>query len=450
MAVSTKWPPKLTNEAEYELWKKDIEIWCKLSELPKKKQALAIHLSLEGRARISTSELEVAALESDDGVKTILEKLDGLFLVDKGRRQFNVFQELYNLRRADGMEIRKFISQFEHAYYDFTKQNMSLPDSVRAFMLLASCKLSEGEQQLVMSAMSNVTYDNMTNALNRIFSGGFGGHASSPKHTAGIVDGIKTEPVFVGETGVDSEGNDTMFARDYQRGRSRVRGGRRGRQPYRARGTSRPSTEQNSSTWRRQNPLGTDGQVTRCIICDSRFHWARSCPDAYENKQGDNDTGDHKETACLSLFLGYTGTGGKDKGSKIQRLVEEAKGCAVLDSGCSTTVCGADWYGSFIQNLSDVERDSIFVEESTSSFTFGDGVTVSSVMRVTLPCMINGMSAKIVTDVVDCNIPLLLSRTSMKRAGMIVNFATDQVKIRDEIIKLGTSESGHYLLKISA
>ncbi|KAK4327170.1 hypothetical protein Pmani_002340 [Petrolisthes manimaculis] len=243
-----------------------------------------------------------------------------------------------------------------------------------------------------MSAMPEVTYVDMTNALNRIFSGGFGGHASSPTHTTGMMDGIKAEPVFVGGTGVDSEGNDTMFARGYQRGRLRVRGGRRGRQPYRARGTSRPSTEQNSSTWRRQNPLGTDGQVTRCIICDSRFHWARSCPDAYENRQGDNDTGDHKEykeTACLSLFLGYTGTGGKEKESKIQRLVEEAKGCAVLDSGCSTTVCGADWYGSFIQNLSDVERDSIFVEESTSSFTFGDGVTVSSVMRVTLPCVIN-------------------------------------------------------------
>ncbi|KAK4319794.1 hypothetical protein Pmani_009312 [Petrolisthes manimaculis] len=162
MAVSTKWPPKLSNEAAYELWRKDIEIWCKLSDLSKKKQALAIHLSLDGRARISTSELEVDALESDDGVKTILEKLDG-----------------------------------------------------------------------------------------------------------------------------------------------------------------------------------------------------------------------------------YTGTGGKEKESKIQRLVKEAKGCAVLDSGCSTTVCGADWYGSFIQNLSDVERDSIFVEESTSSFTFGDGVTVSSVMRVTLPCVIN-------------------------------------------------------------
>ncbi|KAK4329336.1 hypothetical protein Pmani_000306 [Petrolisthes manimaculis] len=157
MAVSTKWPPKLSNEAAYELWRKDIEIWCKLSDLSKKKQALAIHLSLDGRARISTSELEVDALESDDGVKTILEKLDG----------------------------------------------------------------------------------------------------------------------------------------------------------------------------------------------------------------------------------------GKEKESKIQRLVKEAKGCAVLDSGCSTTVCGADWYGSFIQNLSDVERDSIFVEESTSSFTFGDGVTVSSVMRVTLPCVIN-------------------------------------------------------------
>ncbi|KAK4329335.1 hypothetical protein Pmani_000306 [Petrolisthes manimaculis] len=159
MAVSTKWPPKLSNEAAYELWRKDIEIWCKLSDLSKKKQALAIHLSLDGRARISTSELEVDALESDDGVKTILEKLDGLFLVDKGRRQFNVFQELYNLRRPDGVEVRKFISQFEHTYSEFTKQNMSLPDSVRAFMLLASCKLSEGEQQLVMSAMPEVRYD---------------------------------------------------------------------------------------------------------------------------------------------------------------------------------------------------------------------------------------------------------------------------------------------------
>ena len=75
----------------YESWRKDIEIWCKLTDLPKKKQALAIHLSLDGQARVATSEIEVSDLEVDGGVEVILTKLDDLFLVDKGRRQFAAF-----------------------------------------------------------------------------------------------------------------------------------------------------------------------------------------------------------------------------------------------------------------------------------------------------------------------------------------------------------------------
>lgn len=450
MAVSTKWPPKLSNEESYEIWKKDIGVWCKLTDLSKQKQALAIHLSLDGRTRIAMSELEIADLEHDNDVKTILVKLDGLFLVDKGRRQFNAFQEMYNLRRADGIEIQRFTAQFEHSYFEFTKQDMSLPDPVKAFMLLASCNLSEGEQRLVMSAISDVTYENMTSALNRIFSGGFGRHTSDSKHDTGLVDAIKSEPVFVSEIGIDSESNSTMFARGYQRGRSRIRGGKRGRQSYRPRENSLTSVVMNQFK-RKQNPLGTDGQVMRCMICDSRFHWARDCPDAFENRQGVSGARDYKEkteTAYLSLFL--EDTNGKDKKIKLQRLVEEAVGCTVLDSGCSTTVCGADWYNNFIKDLSDYEKANILVEESTSAFTFADGVTVTSIMQVTLPCVIDGMIANITTDTVECNTPLLLSRTSMKKAEMIVNFATDQVQIRGRIINLKTSVSGHYLLRISA
>ena len=99
--TSCKWKtPKLEKESNYESWRKDIEIWCKLTDIPKKKQALAIHLSLDGRARVATSEIEVGDLESDTGVETILKKLDEIFLVDKGRRQFAAFQDLYNLRRS--------------------------------------------------------------------------------------------------------------------------------------------------------------------------------------------------------------------------------------------------------------------------------------------------------------------------------------------------------------
>ena len=70
---SSKWPPKF-DEANYENWKRDIDIWCELCELPKTKQALAIHLSLSGRARIASSEVNITELKLDTGVKTVIEK----------------------------------------------------------------------------------------------------------------------------------------------------------------------------------------------------------------------------------------------------------------------------------------------------------------------------------------------------------------------------------------
>ena len=60
---STKCPPKFENESGYENWKRDVNIWCKLTELGEEKRALALHLSLSGRARAASSEIDVDELE---------------------------------------------------------------------------------------------------------------------------------------------------------------------------------------------------------------------------------------------------------------------------------------------------------------------------------------------------------------------------------------------------
>lgn len=46
---------------------------------------------------------------------------------------------------------------------------MTLPDSALAFILLASCNLSDNEQQLVMSAISNISLKNMKGTLSYIY-----------------------------------------------------------------------------------------------------------------------------------------------------------------------------------------------------------------------------------------------------------------------------------------
>ena len=59
------------------------------------------------------------------------------------------------------------------------------------------------------------------------------------------------------------------------------------------------------------------------------------------------------------------------------------------------------------------------------------------------------MRAVIDVDVVPCNIPLLMSKTSMKKAKMCLNFGDDSAVICGRKIKLTSTESGHYILPLS-
>lgn len=110
--------------------------------------------------------------------------------------------------------------------------------------------------------------------------------------------------------------------------------------------------------------------------------------------------------------MGYTSG---DNTKKLNSLMDESQGCAVLDTGCSTTVCGIGWLENYASSISDFERAQISEEESSSTFIFGDGVTVSSLKRVLLPCYIGDLRSEVSSDVVSCNIPLLLSKKSKKK-----------------------------------
>ena len=107
----------------------------------------------------------------------------------------------------------------------------------------------------------------------------------------------------------------------------------------------------------------------------------------------------------FSMFVGCASS----QTDNLQKLLEESEGHAILDSGCSTTVCGEHWLGNFVQSLSDEDRFKIKIEPSSQTFTFGDGNTVTSKRKVTIPCYMGGSSGELTTDVVGCNIPLLLS-----------------------------------------
>ena len=59
------------------------------------------------------------------------------------------------------------------------------------------------------------------------------------------------------------------------------------------------------------------------------------------------------------------------------------------------------------------------------------------------------MATTIKTDVVDCNIPLLLSKASMKRVKLSLDFDNDTICINRVTVPLKCTASGHYALPLS-
>ena len=76
----------------------------------------------------------------------------------------------------------------------------------------------------------------------------------------------------------------------------------------------------------------------------------------------------------------------------------------ILDSGASTMVWGKKWFDCFLETLSEKEK-KIPTRVSAKTFKFRDGVKSKSLKVVILPCVVTKMAIKIISYVVDADIP---------------------------------------------
>ena len=456
-----KTPPSLEDESHYEQWRRNIEVWVELTDLTKAKQALAIHMALKGRAQAASSELTISELKADDGVKKLLAKLDGLFLRDEGRRQFASFRNMYRYRRDPSEDVDTFVSNFEHEYFKLKGLKVTLPETVLAFMLLEACDLEDKEEQIVLSSLTDsaITFEHMKAALKRIFGGKFSQTKSN----------VKVESTFYNEAD-GKECEKSLYARGANSYRSRggrsrgyagrgsnsnsanmARGGNY--QGQRSRGGYRGNNLQSfkHGNNRKQNPVDQQGNILKCLICESIFHFAKDCQHSHENiklaasSEKQQIKIDDSENVQLSLLVAYTG---EEKSCKLSKLVSESSCAAILDCGASTSVCGEAWLNDYLGNLTEQQHELVKEKQSNTTFTFGDGVTYKSLKCVNIPCWIANKLASVEMDVVKCNIPLLLSKKAMKRGKMVMNFDEDTVKVGSDIVKLEETNSGHYKMPL--
>ena len=104
--VNYKNPPQFEDSMEYEMWKKEGALWKTCCKLEKKEQGPALALSLQGKARMSVLELDVATLNTDDGVSQVIAKLDEIYLKDESQRKYLAMEAYEQYTRSNrGLEM---------------------------------------------------------------------------------------------------------------------------------------------------------------------------------------------------------------------------------------------------------------------------------------------------------------------------------------------------------
>ena len=99
---------------------------------------------------------------------------------------------------------------------------------------------------------------------------------------------------------------------------------------------------------------------------------------------------------------------------------------ALCDSGCTKTVCEETWLQHYLHYLSFDKWTQIEICKSNSSFKFGESKLAKSFKNIKIPAIITVVQAKVLPDVVEYDIPLLLSKEAMKKVKIQIDFQKDK------------------------
>ena len=87
-------------------------------------------------------------------------------------------------------------------------------------------------------------------------------------------------------------------------------------------------------------------------------------------------------------------------------------------------------------------------KQSATKFHFGDGKIYTSIENMLIPAEIGGLKVNIETDVVPCDLPLLLSKYSMQKANTKLDFENNKATMFGREIDLTFTTSGHYCIPL--
>ena len=495
--------PYLDDCDSFEEYKELVDLWTLCTDIEELRKAPLLFSTIPTNSKKFGGNLrqklmkvvKPSTLATDlEGVKKIMDWLRDKIGKSENCRQIEVFSKFYDYIKTGSMSISEYISGFEEVSQLAKSNDITFNDNVNAFMLLKKAKLSEIDYKMVMTGVDvKKSYDKgelyevvktrmidvLSNAMGQVTGqneafvsnhdhevlvaggwrpprkGNFKSYHKLPSRDNSREKRISKGLNPVGASGkrllCHSCGSNKHLLKDCQDSyENKKKQDRRGKEfdrrdkkyKFRKSGTREAYMAEEKDVSSEESFLSTqsDSEEDRKPRYNRRYD---NSPRRYRDERDrDSSRESHRARNMHSVHL----TTNK---AELSKFTSETINCAAMDTCCTANVAGKKWTDIFIRSMTDNMKTRLEGPfKSDTAFKFGNQGELSSIGFYRLPVKIGGENYKIEVDIIDSDIPLLLSKNEMRKLGIGIDMKRDKVTINDKPLVVNTTSAGHYIIDL--
>ena len=424
--------PTWDKEEALSVYKNKLFIWDQNTKLP---PALKVQEFVRSFKDIRPEEFKRLEYEiyndnfdhnDTEALKKAVKLLEDWFGKSVLEESVDEWRSFISLKMKTGETVAEFLRRFEMAETKFKSLKCPLPDRYLAIQLLDGTNLTEQEKRCIITKTVTQDDDKILKTMK----------SAIKEMKSSLIESKQTNETFYGRDSrrdrFENKEKGNRYNRNsdsrnrFDKNRSRSMGKNRSRSSSRNRSYSRHESDEKRN--RSRSYSETDDR--KRYRYDSKGREYKSPPKHTFN--------------CVKVLENVN----IDLDKHV--LETETVNMGIIDSACPKAVVGTNWLQIYKSSLSDKELKNLKSTPCCEKFKFGPSQIYTSKESVRIQFQLGNKTEHIDVNVVDCEVPLLISGEDLERWNVDLSFRNKTLTVEKsgEIVNLTKLPSGHYALNL--